>query len=190
MNVEDKVDGGILLQRRLNGRQRPVIGPSIFGIVIERAVMEHGNTRLPQFLRNGVPHVDHIVPGVRGAAVPGPDHLRTRYRRVALTAVGVENQHLRRLAGEFGGKGLLQFVAGEGVFCGITDVHPAKNRVAAGVCGNQRLGGHAVVRSGSGLGHRRLGRFLYRLRHRGRCLSLRRFLALAAEFVNVPPRGK
>lgn len=184
------MDGGILLQRRLNGRQRPVIGPQ--HIRDSHRACGHGARKYPP---SPVPPQWRPPCGPHCTGCPWCGSPRTRpppypVPACSLTAVGVENQHLRRLAGELGGKGLLQLLAGEGVFCGITDVHPAKNRVAAGVCGNQRLGGHAVVRSGGSLGLRRLGCFLYRLRHRGRCLSLRRFLALAAEFVNVPPRGK
>ena len=151
VDVQDKVDGGILGQIALDGRQGAVIGSGVGGIVVQRPVMEDGDARLSKDLRHHIPHLYHVVAGVRGPVVAGPDDLRAFRGSVGLAAVAVDDQNLGFFSGQLRGKGLLQVRNGQGVVRGIADVGPAADGVAAGVCGHQGLGGDAVVGGGGGV---------------------------------------
>ena len=89
VDVQDKADGGIPLQVLLNGGQRPVIGPGVIGVVIQRPVVEDGDARLSQNLRYLVPHPHHVIAVIRSPVIPGPDDFRPRNGGVRLAAVGM-----------------------------------------------------------------------------------------------------
>ena len=113
--------------------------------------MEDGDARLGEDLRHGVPHGHHVVAGVGGAVVAGPDRLLVPGGGVALAAVGVEDQNLGLVGGEFGVEALLEGGDGKGVVRGVGDVGPSHHGVAAGVRGDQGPGGDAVVSGLRGL---------------------------------------
>ena len=188
VDIQHEADGRILLQIPVDPRQRAVIGPGVLRIVIQGPVMEHGDPRLSKYLCHGVPHANHIVPGVRGAVVPGPDDAVIHRRGIALAAVAVQNQDLRRFAGQLRREGLQQLLVGEGILGGVSDVDLPADGIAAGVCGDQGLCRHAVVcpschRSGLGLLPHRLG-------HRGGAFVLRFLRRLTPQVGDLPAGGK
>ena len=188
VDVQHEADRGVFLEIPVNGGQGPVIGPGVFRVVVQRPVVKHGDASLAEHFRHGVPHADHVVSGVRGAAFPGPDDAVVRGRGVGLAAVTVEDQDLGGLPGELRPEGLQEFLIGEGILGGIADVDLAADGVAAGIRGHQGLGGNAVVRSGGG--GSLLGLLLHRLRHRGGGRGFRLLLRLLPEIADLLPGGK
>ena len=149
MDIQDKLDGRVLGESRLDGGQRPVIGPGVAGVVVEGPVVEDRDARLLQLLRHDIPGGDHVVAAVGAAVVAGVEDVGPRGGGVAFAAVAVEDQHLGPgLVAETGGEGPSRLGGGEGVRPGGVDVGKARDGVALLGGGDQGPGGDAVVCGG------------------------------------------
>ena len=138
--------------------------------------MQHGNAVVRQHRRNLVPHPHHVFGGVAGAAGAGGDVALPLRHGVGLAAVGVQDQHLGRVAGQLGGKAFRRQRGGIQRFVGaVLDAHAPHHRVARGVGDLHRLGGHAVILKGQRRPGRCRERRLWVYGGRVRLLRLIRF---------------
>ena len=161
VHIQDKADGGVLLQIRRNGLQGPVIGPVIGGIVVERPVVEDGDAGSAENLRHHIPGGHHVVAAVGGAVVPGPDDALLLRRGVAFAAVGMDDQDLGGPLPQGGGEGLSHLLGRHRIVCGVGNIGKAADNVPFRRRGHQGPALHAVIRRG--LGHQ--GRLLHRNDH-------------------------
>ena len=93
MDVNDHLNGRVLLHPLFNLFQCGIISPVIAGIVVERCVVEHGDSPRFQSLSQDPPHPYHGVFRVLGAGgfvfVVFPSGLHG----VGLRSVGMDNEH-------------------------------------------------------------------------------------------------
>ncbi len=173
VDVDHKLDGGVLFHCLGNNLQRPVISA-----VIGRAVVEHGgmNRLNPLFIEDFFDlsaHPHHIVIGVRGSVGVRGLIPVGGVRRISLAAVGVDNQHRRLL----GGNGDFRFLIEQSwdidrIIGFVFDINGAGTVVGAagavdadggdiGCGGRSALGQGGFADVGGGLG---LGGFFQRAR--------------------------
>ena len=100
VDVQHHPDGGILLQIARHRLPGAGVGPVVLGVVVESLVVEDLQPHLGEDGRHLLPHPDHVVVLVQGAAVAvagGVDVLPVW--GVGLGGVGVDDQDLGALLG-------------------------------------------------------------------------------------------
>ena len=91
VQVNYKADAGILGKIPLDGGPGQVVSIVIGGVIVKGPVVNHPDACLGQVLCQGVSHAYHVVGRIQRAVAGGLGLLGDS--RVALGAVGVENQH-------------------------------------------------------------------------------------------------
>ncbi len=167
--IQNKGDAGVLLHIRLHRLQRPVVGPAVLRVIVERGIVEHSQSGVLQSLGQLVPHPHHVVRAICRPTLPAGDVLLPRRHGICLAAVGVDNQHLGSLLlGEMRCKAPVKDGCVQTVVAAVVDVHVSRHHIAVRRGRRQRLCSHAVV--GKEQGRLRLSRLLRNRRGGGRRL--------------------